>query len=116
MSYLLQYARPRATIRRSPNVRVDERVRLNRPDFDGGAEVRVFVEDTSAKRSRRARSPRLKLRISDCANQVNLEFALDSPELRDNSLFKIETLLGSLTRFRDALLAEAELSAERERA
>jgi hypothetical protein len=117
VSYLLQYARrPTSSRRRSKNARVDERLRLNRPELDGGAEVRVFVEDTSAKRLRRQPpSPRLKLRVRDCVNQVNLEFAVESAELRDNSLYKIETLLEALTRFRDALVAEAELYAERER-
>jgi hypothetical protein len=76
----------------------------------------VFAEDTSAKRSRRrAPSPRLKLRIGDCVNQINLEFAVESAELRDNSPYKIETLIAALTRFRDALVAEAELYAVRER-
>ena len=114
MSYLLQYTR-RPAPRRRCNARVDERVRLNHREFDGGAEVRVFVEDTSCAVRNELPSPRLKLRISDCANQINLEFAVDSPELRDNSLFKIETLLDALSRFRDGLIAEATLYAERER-
>ena len=116
MSYLLQYARrPASFARRSRHARVDERTRLNRPEFDGGALVRVFVEDTSAKRWRRnPPSPRLKLRIRDCVNEVNLEFAVESPELRENSLFKIDTLVAALERFRDGLTAEAELYAQRE--
>jgi hypothetical protein len=84
--------------------------------------VRVLVENTSGRR-RRLRSgppsPRLRLRIADCANQVNLEFSVDSAELRENSLFKIDTLLGALHRFREALASEAELyearQAERQR-
>ena len=111
MSYLLQYAR-RPT-RRHGAARVDERLRLNFATFDGGAEVRVFVEDTS--RARTLVSPRLRLRISDCANQIALEFAVESAELRANSLHKIDTLIGALDRFRDALIAEATLYAERER-
>ena len=49
MSYLIQYVARRAQPRRSPRpgVRVDERVTLNLfPEYDGGAHVRVFVEDT----------------------------------------------------------------------
>ena len=117
MSYLLRYARrPASIVRRSPNARVDERTRLNQPEFDGGAHVRVFVEDTSAKRWRREPpSPRLKLRIRDCVNEVNLEFAVESADVRENSLFKIETLLAALQRFRDGLVAEAELYTNRER-
>jgi len=118
MSYLTQYAtRGVATLRPARRgARVDERVRLNFPELDGGAHVRVFVEDTSAHRSRRRKlpSPRLQLRITDCMNQIHLEFSVDSPDLRENSLHKIETLIASLERFRDGLRAEAELRAARE--
>jgi len=119
MSYLLQYATRRPTsARRSRNgARVDEQTLLNRPDFCGGAFVRVFVEDTSGKRvRRRPPSPRLRLCIADCANQINLEFAVESPAVRENSLHKIDSLLAVLHRFRDGLADEAALYAERERA
>ena len=120
MSYLVQYAarRPTAVGRRRRGARVDERLVLNRPKFDGGASVRVFVEDTSGHRLRLRRSPpspRLRLRVTDCENAVHLEFSVDSQELRENSMHKIDTLLGALHRFRDALEAEAELRAVRER-
>jgi len=52
---------------------------------------------------------------SDCTNSVNLEFAVESSEQRANALHKIEMLLGALTHFRDGLIAEAALYAERER-
>lgn len=115
MSYLTQYAVSLPSGRWG--ARVDERTLLNRPAFDGGAHVRVFVEDTSTRqfRSRRLPSPRLRLRIADCANRINLEFSVDSPELRENSLHKIETLIAALERFRAGLAAEAELRALRER-
>jgi hypothetical protein len=118
MSYLLEHTRVRpgspATARRG--ARVDECTLLNHPAFDGGAHVRVFVEDTTHRRLRRRRppSPRLKLRIADCTNAVNLEFSVDTPEARSNSLFKIETLLAALRQFRVALEAEVELREERE--
>jgi hypothetical protein len=120
MSYLVEYAvrRPAAVGRRGRAARVDDRMVLNRPQFDGGANVRVFVEDTSGRRERFRRSPpvpRLRLRIADCDNQIALEFSVESPELRENSLHKIQTLLGALARFRDGLEAEAELYAARER-
>ena len=57
---------------------------------------------------------RLRLRVADCAHEVNLEFSVDSAELRENALFKIDTLLGALGRFRDGLATEAELYAQRE--
>jgi hypothetical protein len=114
MSYLLQYARrPYSIAPRAAGARVDEHARLNRPDLYGDAFVRVFVEDTTGRR--RHRDPQLVLQIADCTNTVNLEFSLETPQLRENSLFKVDTLLGALCRFRDGLAAEAELAAERQR-
>lgn len=114
MSYLLQHA----TRAPSSVARVDERTLLNLPDFDGGAFVRVFVEDTTGRRVRRFRKlpePRLRLRVGDCSNEVYLEFSVGSAAARENSLRKADTLLGALHRFRDALEAEADLYAARER-
>jgi hypothetical protein len=111
VTYLLKYA----TRRPLQGARVDERLALNRPGFYGDAYVRVFVGDTSWTRTyRQPPHPRLKLGIADSTNVVALEFDLTSSELRENSLHEIDTLLGALTRFRDALAAEAALYAERE--
>jgi hypothetical protein len=112
MTYLLQYA-----TRRVPRkgARVDERTPLNRPGLYGGAYVRVFVEDTTSRRwRRRPPEPRIRLRIADCVNEINLEFSLESAELRENSLYKVDTLLSALTRFRGALDAEVGLYVQRE--
>lgn len=120
MSYLTLYAtrRPASTLRARPGTRVDEETLLNLlPEFDGGAHVRVLVEDTSARRVRRRRlpSPRLKLRIADCTGEIHLEFSVDSAADRENSLHKIDTLIAALERFRSGLRAEAALREERER-
>jgi hypothetical protein len=112
MSYLTQYAARR---RLRKGARVDERTRLNRPGLYGDAYVRVFVEDTTARKWRQQPpEPRIRLRIADCTNEIALEFSLATAQLRENSLFKIDTLLGALGRFRAALEAEAELYAQRE--
>ena len=119
MSYLTLFARPRPAplrpVRRGN--RVDEETLLNLPDFDGGAHVRVLVEDTSAHRLRRRSlpSPRLKLRITDCSNAIHLEFSVESHAERENSLRKIDTLIAALERFRSGLAAVAALRFERER-
>jgi hypothetical protein len=118
MSYLTQYVlrRPTRGRRARRGTRVDERVLLNLPEFDGGAHVRTLVEDTSNAQIRNALpEPRLKLRITDCTNEINLEFSVISPEFRENSLYKINTLIAALHRFRDALAAEADLYEQRER-
>ena len=118
MSYLLEHTRvrPASTAAARLGTRVDECMLLNHPAFDGGAHVRVFVEDTTNRRVRRRRipSPRLKLRIADCTNTVHLEFSVDTPQARSNSLFKIETLLAALRLFHAGLAAEAELREKRE--
>jgi hypothetical protein len=118
MSYLTVYAdrRPTSAPRTRRGARVDERTRLNLPGLYGDAYVRVFVEDTSRRNLRLRRvppHPRLKLRVADCVNVINLEFDVSSPELRENSLYKVNTLLNALHRFRDA--AEADLYEQRER-
>jgi hypothetical protein len=120
MSYLTLYAdrRPTSAPRTRRGARVDERTRLNLPGLYGDAYVRVFIEHTSRRKLRLRRvppQPRLKLRIADCVNVINLEFEVGSAELRENSLFKINTLLNALHRFRDGLVAEAELFEQRER-
>jgi hypothetical protein len=113
MTYLLQHATRR--LRPSREARVDEKLWLNLPGFYGDAYVRVCVGDTSGLRARRRLpEPRIRLRVADCDSTISLWFSVDSAEERENALFKIDTLLGSLHRFRDALAAEAELRAERE--
>jgi hypothetical protein len=110
MSYLLQYARrPDSIAPRKPVARVDEYARLNRPGFYGDAFVRVYVEHTGVRRLRRYRDPQLVLEIADCVHTINLEFSLETAALRENSLFKIDTLLDALHHFRDGLAAEVEL-------
>ena len=105
MSYLLQHAR-----RLASTARVDEYIRLNHPGLYGDAFVRVFVEDTARLR-RRKRDPQTSLKIGDCVNTIALEFSLENAALRENSLYKIDTLIGALTRFREALAAEVALRA-----
>jgi hypothetical protein len=120
MAHLLERAvrRPALAGRLGQGSRVDERLVLNLPEFDGGAHVRVFVEDTSGRRRLVRRTPPvpfLRLRIADCLNEVHLEFSVETAELRENSLYKIETLLGALRRFQDGLEAEAALFEARSR-
>jgi hypothetical protein len=117
MSYLAQYALPDAASRSRRGARVDLDILLNRPEFDGGASVRAFVQDTSrhSVRRRGLPKPQLILQISDCFNEIGLEFSVASYDARENSLHKIETLIGALVQFRAGLAAEAELRARRER-
>jgi hypothetical protein len=104
MTYLRKH------LRRRHEARVDEYLRLNRPGVYGDAFIRTFVADTSE----RPGEPRIRLQIADCLNTINLEFSLATPRLRENSLFKTDTLIQTLVRFRTALAAEAALAERRD--
>jgi hypothetical protein len=48
------------------------------------------------------------LEIADCEERIALEFDLDTPERRENSLRKLDTLEIAIRVFRDAIVAEFE--------
>lgn len=102
MSYLSRYAQ------RRPSARVDVRTRLNLAGYHGDASIRAFVENTDGRRGRP--EPRIRLRISDCSEEIALEFEVVDPGHRANALHKIATLIRELHRFEEALLEEAELA------
>jgi hypothetical protein len=108
--------------------RINERTLLNLPGFHGGAFVYVYVEDTSERELRRRPycdddcpycpenfEPRMTLEIADCDRAIGLEFDVDTPEGRENSLHKLDTLEIAIRVFRDALVAEFEPYDRRER-
>lgn len=101
--------------------RINERTLLNLPGFHGGAFVYVYVEDTSERGLKTDRyceddcsccpsnfEPRMTLEIADCDRTIGLEFDVDTPEGRENSLHKLDTLEIAIRVFRDALVAEFE--------
>jgi len=101
--------------------RVNERTLLNLPGFHGGAYVYLYVEDTSERELRRRPDcddncptcpenfePHMVLDIADCRDVIQLAFDLDTPEGRENSLHKLDTLEIAIRVFRDAFVAEFE--------
>lgn len=91
---------------------------LNRPGWHGRATIVAEVEDTSRlhpEELRFGREPKVFLSISDCSNECRLEFHLDSRAAERNSLYKLDTLIGSLERFRQALREEIDLLNQRRR-
>jgi hypothetical protein len=111
MSYLTNYATRRLyAAGEGDGVRVDLKRLLNLEGLHGPAEIRAFVEDTTGRRwKRQPPEPKIRLSISDCANVIWLAFEVDSPEQRANSLYKADTLIETVSRFRAALDAECEL-------
>jgi hypothetical protein len=106
--------------------RVDVRRFLNLPGFHGGAYVVAYVEDTSDREITRRDlfgyessryvnpRPRIILEIADCSDRINLEVELHSEPALENSLHKIDVLLGALAESRTGLLEEARLHRGRE--
>ena len=105
MTYLLQLLRQPGLAVRRRHTRVDEYACLNRPGLYGDAFIRVFVSDTTRWRH----ETELLLQIADCVNTISVQTA----QLRENSLFKADTLIQTLVRFREALAAEAALAEQR---
>ena len=100
--------------------RVADQRFLNLPGFHGGAYIRAYVEDTSARDFDAAKDhvpdPRLVLEISDCYNCIALEFDVSSPAQRMNSFHKIDSLVGALEAFRAGMAGEAAIYRRRCRA
>lgn len=102
--------------------RINERTLLNLPGFHEGAYVYVYVEDTSERDVVRRGpyceadctccphnfEPRMELEVADCDRVIGLRFDVDTPEGRENSLHKLDTLEIAIRMFRDALVAEFE--------
>ena len=97
--------------------RVRIRKFLNKPGFHAGAYVLAEVEDSRKHKGGKHRWPyvHVDLTLADCSRVVSFDFDLSSARQRANSLHKIDALVDSLTQFRDALRAEADLAAERGR-
>ena len=56
----------------------------------------------------------ISLRIADCSEEIELYFDLSSIEERENSLYKIRTLVEAMTEFKRAIEREAEVINARE--
>jgi hypothetical protein len=85
---------------------------LNKRGFHAGAYVLALVEDTSKRQDDRVWTD-VELTISDCGRQISLSFDVQPSDLA-NSLYKLDVLLSTLSRFRAALVEEGRLAAERE--
>ena len=84
---------------------------LNRRGHHAGGYVLAYVEDTSKRRGARDWTD-IEFTISDCGRQISLSFDVDPGEL-GNSLYKVDLLIDTLTKFRAALVEEGRLAAER---
>lgn len=56
-------------------------------------------------------NPSVELQLTDCYRAINYDFSLHEEEDRENTLYKLDTMIGILTEFRDAV-GEACVKAE----
>jgi len=93
----------------SKKYHVRERTFLNL-HADMRAYIIAIVEDTrhiqTCCRDHRYRGE-IVLKMSDCFDDIALDFDLSNKEERENSLFKIRKIVEVLTAFRDAIESEA---------
>src|SRR5689334_21033771 len=100
----------------SKQFRMNERAFLNLPT-NLRAYIIAFVEDTSpypACCEEYREGGQISLRIADCFKEIDLYFDLSTARERKNSLYKAGKLAEILTKFRDAIEAEAKAIEERE--
>lgn len=96
--------------------RIRVRKFLNRKGYHAGAYIIAEVEDSSRFKGDEAGWGYIHtdLTLADCGRSVSFEFPLSTAGHRRNSLRKLDIMIDTLSRFREALEAEADLAAEQE--
>ncbi|HYJ20832.1 MAG TPA: hypothetical protein VEW07_02270 [Solirubrobacterales bacterium] len=101
------------------------RALLNLPMHSSTAAIVAEIEDTTcwedgevrgkAVDGKRAWSlePDYTLQIANCDRSISFELEFETSAERANNLHKVDTLIETLTRFREALADEQRLYAER---
>lgn len=85
---------------------------INRPGFHATAFVFATVSRTGADDSQ---APHFELVIADCSRSISLSIDAYGEECRANTLYKLDTLITTLTEFRAAYIVECEAIQTRER-
>lgn len=83
-----------------------KRAFLNPASTDQDSYIHAVVESTREGDDRWGTN---MLTIADCYHRIQLEFFLGTKRDRRRSFAKIDLLINTLTRFRDALKREADL-------
>lgn len=92
---------------------------INREKFESGAYIIASIERETTRWKNSAGEDKVNnylyptLHIADCSRVVSLDVHADNAKTRANVLFKLNTLIDTLTKFRDALVAEWEKDKEK---
>jgi hypothetical protein len=85
---------------------------INRPGYHATAFVFATVSCAGADDEY---GPHCELVIADCSRSISLSIDTGNEESRANTLYKLDTLITTLTEFRAAYIAECEAVRSRER-
>lgn len=82
---------------------------FNKPGYHSTGFIYAYVAKSTKKSLRNGGGyVSCDLTIGDCSRQISLDFDHYSKKDRENSLYKIDTILGAITKFREALVVEYE--------
>jgi hypothetical protein len=90
------------------NMVYSDRQFLNQPGYNGMANIIANIERVKYDNSKFPEYLSIDFGIADCTRQITLTFDCDTPEERQNSLYKANKMVEMLTNFRDALASEFE--------
>ena len=88
---------------------------LNLPGHHSMANIVADIKKYSGDEEKGERWIEIHVGIADCNRTISLAFDYDDKEGRDNSLHKVDTLINTLTEFREALEKELKYQARLER-
>lgn len=90
------------------------RALLNKKGHQSTAAMVAEITDTGAKITSHRYYPYALLQMSDCDRSINWDFEWSDKADRENNLYKVNTMLGLLTKFRDGMELEIERYEARE--
>jgi hypothetical protein len=107
---------------REKKTRLSVRRFLNNPGHQSGAYILIYVEDSDTEEYEAYQQgsdgffdPEITLELKDCDRAISFEFQLGTESNRENSMFKVNTLIYALLKLRKAIKAESRLAERRER-
>jgi hypothetical protein len=84
---------------------------LNKPGFHSVGYILCSVEQTDKEESLPGYA---QLMIGDCNRHISIDIDIATEEDRDNTLYKLDLLIDSLNKFKEAILVEMDNQIHRE--
>lgn len=91
---------------------------LNKPGFHSGSNIYCSISQEFYSSKCDSKYPdylEVEFNIFDCSRAITLTFDTDNKEDRENSIYKVNTMIDVLTKFRDGMITEFKAWEEIER-